>query len=154
MTNDTPLNLKWKLKLTVELAPGESVEHNVTEWKRGEPVDLASLGLSTEEGKTILAGIQTQMVTLQVERHGQAGRCCAKCGRRLRNKGHYRSTVSVRPSAGLLEAMAGRLPVPRSPGRGREAGQFLNAHLSQARQNGSQILASGNVQSPTGLHHR
>ena len=92
MTNDTPLNLKWKLKLTVELAPGESVERDVTEWERGEPVDLASLGLSTEEGKTILAGIQTQMVTLQVERYGQAGRCCAKCGRRLRNKGHYRST--------------------------------------------------------------
>jgi hypothetical protein len=33
MNNDTPL--KWNLKLTVELAPGESVEHDVTEWKRG-----------------------------------------------------------------------------------------------------------------------
>jgi len=58
--NDTPLNLKWKLKLTVELAPGESVERDVTEWKRGKLVDLASLGLSMEEGKTILAGIQTR----------------------------------------------------------------------------------------------
>jgi hypothetical protein len=65
MTNDTALNLKWKLKLTLELAPGESVERDVTEWKRGEPVDLASLGLSTEEGKAILAGIQTQ-VTVQL----------------------------------------------------------------------------------------
>jgi hypothetical protein len=60
MENDKPL--KWKLKLTVELAPSESVEYNVTEWKRGGPVDLASLGLSMDEGKTILAGIQTQMV--------------------------------------------------------------------------------------------
>ena len=70
----------------------ESVERDVTEWKRGEPVDLASLSSIMQEGKTILAGIQTQMVTLQVERHGQAGRCCAKCGRRRRNKGHYQST--------------------------------------------------------------
>jgi hypothetical protein len=66
------LNLKCKLKFTLELAPGESVERDVTEWKRGEPVDLASLGLSTEEGKTIPAGIQTQMVTLEVEGDGQA----------------------------------------------------------------------------------
>jgi hypothetical protein len=36
----------WKLKLTVELASGESVEHDVTEWRRGEAVDLASLGLA------------------------------------------------------------------------------------------------------------
>ena len=90
MKNDT--SLKWKLKLTVEVAPGDSVEHDVTEWTRGEKVDLASLGLNTEEGKTILSGIQTQMVAVQVERHGDAHRCCGKCGRKLRNKGHYRST--------------------------------------------------------------
>lgn len=92
MENDTCSKLKWKLTLTVEMAPGESVEHAMTEWKQGGPVDLASLGLSMEEGKAILAGIQTQMVTVQVEQHGQARRCCVKCGRRLRNKGHYRST--------------------------------------------------------------
>lgn len=90
MKNETPL--KWKLKLTVELAPGESVEHDVTEWTRGEKVDLASLGLSTEEGKAILSEIQTRMVAVQVERHGKALRCCGKCGRNRRNKGHYRST--------------------------------------------------------------
>ena len=90
MNNDTPL--KWKLKLTVERGPGESVEHDVTEWKRAGAVDLASLGLSLEEGKSILAEIQTQMVAVQVEHYGQARRCCMKCGRRLRNKGHYRST--------------------------------------------------------------
>ena len=90
MENDTPL--KWKLKLTVELAPGKAVEHDVTEWKRGGPVDLASLGLSMDEGKAILAEIQTQMVAVQVKSHGQARRCCVKCGRSLPNKGHYRST--------------------------------------------------------------
>src|ERR1035438_6695162 len=90
MENDTPL--KWKLELTVELAPGKVVEHDVTEWKRGGAVDLASLGLSMDEGKTILAEIQTQMVAVQVKNLGQARRCCAKCGRSVRNKGHYRST--------------------------------------------------------------
>jgi hypothetical protein len=84
MKNDTPL--KWKLKLLVELAPGESVEHDVTEWKRGERVDPASLGLSTEEGKTILAEIQTQMVAVQVERHGDAHRRSGTCGQKLRNR--------------------------------------------------------------------
>ena len=84
--------MKWKLKLTVELVPGKPVEHDVTEWKRGGAVDLASLGLSMDEGKTILAEIQTQMVAVQVESHGQSRRCCVKCGRSLSSKGHYRST--------------------------------------------------------------
>jgi hypothetical protein len=38
----------------------------------------------------------------------------------------------------------------RSPGRWREFGQFLNAHVSQTRQNGTEILANGNVQPPIG----
>jgi hypothetical protein len=71
---------------------GESVEHDVTEWTRGERLDLASLGLSTAKGKTILADIQTQMVAVQVEHNGDAHRCCGKCGQKLLNKGHYRST--------------------------------------------------------------
>src|SRR5262245_55115336 len=90
MANRNPL--KWKLKLTAELTPGEYVECDVTEWERGEEVTLGSLGLSLEEGKTILAGIQAQMVAAQVERHGQARRSCAHCGRRLPNEGHYQST--------------------------------------------------------------
>ena len=41
-------------------------------------------------------------------------------------------TVSVRPSAGLWQ-WRDRLPVPRSPGRRCEFGQFLKAHRSQAK---------------------
>jgi len=55
-----PNPLKWKLKLTAELAPGESMEFDVTEWERAEEVTLGSLGLSLEESKTILAEIQRQ----------------------------------------------------------------------------------------------
>jgi hypothetical protein len=90
MKSDTPL--KWKLKLTVELAPGKAVEHDVTEWQRAGEMDLASLGLTMAEGKSIVAEIQAMMVTVQVEQHGQARSCCVKCGRKLRNKGRYRST--------------------------------------------------------------
>jgi hypothetical protein len=90
MANRDPL--KWKLKLTAELAPGEYIECDVTAWERGEEVTLGSLGLSLEEGKTILAGIQSQMVAAQVELHGQARRSCAHCGRGLPKKGHYQST--------------------------------------------------------------
>ena len=64
----------------------------MTDWKRGGEVDLASLGLSMAEGKTILAEIQSQMVAVQVEQYGQARCRCVKCGRKLRNKGRYRST--------------------------------------------------------------
>ena len=94
--------LKWKLKLTAELAPGEFVEHDVTEWERGEQVTLGSLGLSLEEGKTILAGIQAQMVAAQVRRHGQARGNCARCGRGLPSKGHYSST---------FRSVSGKVPV-------------------------------------------
>jgi hypothetical protein len=92
LSTKNPLKWKLKLKLTAELAPGECVEYDVTAWERGEEVTLGSIGLSLAEGKTILAEVQTQMVAAQIERHGQARRCCARCGRKLPNKGHYRST--------------------------------------------------------------
>jgi Transposase len=90
MENDKPL--KWKLKLTAELGRGECVEYDLTGWERGAEVTLGSLGLSLAEGKAILAEIQTRMVAAQIECHGEARRCCGRCGRRLPNKGHYRST--------------------------------------------------------------
>jgi hypothetical protein len=55
-------------------------------------VTLGSLALSLAEGKAILAAIQTQMVTAQIERQGQARRCCGRCVRNLPNKGNYHST--------------------------------------------------------------
>jgi hypothetical protein len=90
MANRNPL--KWKLKLTAELAPGECIEYDVAAWERAEEVTLGSLGLSLAEGKAMLAAIQTQMVTAQIERQKQTRRCCGRCGRNLPNKGRYRST--------------------------------------------------------------
>lgn len=44
------------------------------------------------EGKSIVAEIQTLTVAAQVEQHGHTRCRCVKCGRKLRYKGHYRST--------------------------------------------------------------
>ena len=96
MENDKPL--KWKLKLPAELARGECVEYDVTGWERGAEVTLGSLGLSLAEGKAILVEIQTRMVAAQIECHGEARRCCGRCGRRPPNNRHYRSTS--RPALG------------------------------------------------------
>src|SRR5215471_10491480 len=90
MTNRNPL--KWKLKLTAEVAPGESIECDVTQWERADEATLGSLGLSIAEGKSILAEVQLHMVAAQMEHHGQARGACSHCGRKLPNKGHYRST--------------------------------------------------------------
>src|ERR1035437_10049501 len=90
MENDKPL--KWKLKLTAELGRGECVEYDVTGWERGTEVALGSLGLSLAEGKAILAEIQTRIVAAQIECQGEARRSYSRCGWRLPNKGHYRST--------------------------------------------------------------
>ena len=65
MENDKPL--RWKLKLTAELARGECVEYDVTGWERGAEVTLGFLGLSIAEGKAILAEIQTHMIATQIE---------------------------------------------------------------------------------------
>jgi hypothetical protein len=43
--------LKWKLKLTAELAPGECIEYDVTTWERAEEVTLGSLGLNLQKAK-------------------------------------------------------------------------------------------------------
>src|SRR5674476_1190280 len=80
------------LKLTADLRRGECVEYDVTGCERGLEVTLGSLGLSLVEGKAILAEIQTRMVAAQIECQGETRRCCGRCGRRLPNKGHYRST--------------------------------------------------------------
>jgi len=91
-----PNPLKWKLKLTAELPPGESMELDVTQWERAEEVTLGSLGLSLEESKTILAEIQRQMVVAQVECYGEARRTCGHCGRRLPKQGPLPIHVSFR----------------------------------------------------------
>ena len=115
-------SLIWKLKLMAEIAPGEHVEIDVAAWERTQEVSLATLGLSLEEGKKILAEIQRQMVATQMAQRAQAERCCANCGRSLRKQGTPSVDVPFdlrkcaragppRPTVPPLRALARRSPI-------------------------------------------
>ena len=99
-----------------------------------------SLGLSLAEAKAMLAAIQTQMVTAQIERQGQTRRCCGRCGRNLPNKGRYRSTFrsvygNVPVQVRRVEACRGCGENPAAPLFTRKSStapelRYLNAKLA------------------------
>jgi hypothetical protein len=60
------------------------------------------VGLTISEGKAILAGLQKQMVTAQVQHHGASIQSCPGCGRAFRTKDYYHSTLgSVYGNVGM-----------------------------------------------------
>ena len=67
---------------------------------------LAVLGLSLAEAKTLLAGVQNRMVAAQAADHVARHRHCPACGRRRPLKGH--ETLVFRTAFGVV-----RLPSPR-----------------------------------------
>lgn len=85
--------MKWTVTLAAETESGDGGEQPVAYLERGEVITPASLGLSIAEGKTILAAIQTAMVTAQVQQHGESLRPCSYCARRRPTKGYYSSSV-------------------------------------------------------------
>ena len=68
--------MQWTVTLVAETEPGHVREHPLGQIEREDTITPASLGLSLAEGKTIVAALQTAIVTAQVERHGQALRPC------------------------------------------------------------------------------
>jgi len=58
--------MKWIVKVIVEAAPGDTIEHEIVTLDRPDLLSPAIVGLSIEEGKAILEGLQTQMVAGQV----------------------------------------------------------------------------------------
>ena len=118
--------MKWTVTLVAETEPGHVTEHPLAQVEREDTITPASLGLSIAEGKTIVAAIQTAMVTAQVKRHGESLRPCphcagaddegvptprsfARCMARCRCACAGSAPVRVRPRVG---------PVPRSCRRG------------------------------------
>ena len=61
--------------------------------EREDQVSPASIGLTIAEGKAIMEGLQRELVTAQMDRHGAAMKCCRQCGRAFRTKGYYQSTL-------------------------------------------------------------
>src|SRR5665213_741131 len=62
--------MKWTLKLVSEVVPGKPTEYEVATIERIEKFSPATVGLTISEGNAILAGLQKQMVTAQVQHHG------------------------------------------------------------------------------------
>jgi len=85
--------MKWTLKLVAEAVPGQPIEHEVATIERIEEFSAATVGLTISESKAILAGLQKQMVTAQVQHHGASIQSCPGCGRAFRTKGYYHSTL-------------------------------------------------------------
>jgi hypothetical protein len=83
--------MKWTVTLVAETEPGHVREQPLAQIEREDTITPASLGLSIAEGKTIVAAIQTEMVTAQVERHGQSLRPCPHCACPRTTKGYYTS---------------------------------------------------------------
>ena len=94
--------MKWTIKLVFEAIPGSPVEHEVGVIERGEEISPASVGLTIAEGKALLASLQEQFVTAQVQQHVASVKSCPQCGKAFRTKGHYQSTLrSVYGNVGM-----------------------------------------------------
>jgi hypothetical protein len=61
--------MKWTIKLVFEAVPGSSVEHELGIIERAEEISPATVGLTIAEGKALLASLQEQVVTAQVQQH-------------------------------------------------------------------------------------
>src|SRR5664279_4276456 len=85
--------MKWTIKLVFEAVPGSCVEHELGIIERAEVISPATVGLTIAEGKALLASLQQQVVTAQVQQHVATFRSCPQCGSAFRTKGHYQSTL-------------------------------------------------------------
>src|SRR3977135_1211598 len=83
--------MRWTVTLVAETEPGHVTEHPLAHVEREDTITPSSLGLSIAEGKTIVAAIQTAMVTAQVKRHGESLRPCPHCASPRTTKGYYTS---------------------------------------------------------------
>ena len=85
--------MKWTIKLVFEAVPGSPVEHELGIIERAEKISPATVGLTIVEGKALLASLQEQVVTAQVQQHVATIKYCPQCGHAFRTKGHYQSTL-------------------------------------------------------------
>jgi len=70
--------------------------------ERAEELSPACVGLTIAEGKALLASLQEQVVTAQVQQHVASMVSCPQCGNVFRTKGHYQSTLrSVYGNVGM-----------------------------------------------------
>jgi hypothetical protein len=100
--------MKWTVTLVAETEPGRVTEHPLAHVEREDTITPASLGLSIAEGKTIVAAIQTAMVTAQVKRHGESVPTLPALCRPADDEG----VLHVDLSLGLWPGADARAPAP------------------------------------------
>jgi hypothetical protein len=71
--------MKWRMVAELIGADGTVVVHEVGGGAAGE-YSPRMIGLTLEEGKRILAGLQRHLVQAQTEDHCRLRRCCQRCG--------------------------------------------------------------------------
>ena len=59
--------MRWTIKVVFEAVPGRPVEHEVGIIERAEEISQAIVGLTIAEGKALLASLQEQIVTAQIQ---------------------------------------------------------------------------------------
>ena len=85
--------MRWTIKVVFEAVPGRPVEHEVGIIERAEEISPAIVGLTIAEGKALLASLQEQIVTAQIQQHVTNIKPCPRCGKAFRTKGYYHSTL-------------------------------------------------------------
>src|SRR4051794_6937032 len=116
----------WVLRLVDISAEGEGRGTDVMEISRPDSlVDLASLGLTLDEGKQLLAGLQQQIVAAQARVHATRRPACQACGAACRVKDYRQHAVAT-----LFGQVTVRLPRFRCAGCGTTgAGVTWPAHV-------------------------
>jgi len=99
--------MKWTIKLVVEVFPGNVVEREVGMIERSEELSPATVGLTITEGKALLASLQKEVVTAQVQRHVASIKSCPQCGHALRTKGYYHTSPLFVLYTGTLACVSG-----------------------------------------------
>src|SRR5665213_877036 len=84
--------MKWAIKLIWETVPGSPVEHEVGMIERAEEISPASL-IDDSRRQALLANLQEQIVTAQVQQYAASIKSCPQCGNAFRSKGYYLSTL-------------------------------------------------------------
>lgn len=67
--------------------PGGPFEHEVGVIERAEEISPASVRLTIVEGKALLASLQEQVVTAQVQQHVASVKSCPQCGKGFSREG-------------------------------------------------------------------
>ena len=108
--------LVWRVKLVAETG-GPATEIEVARIEREDWAVPEALGLSLDEGKSIAAAIQAEMVRAQASTMSEHFRSCGHCGLNFAEQGisEHDLSIAVRRRAAQSSAIR-RLPMSRPTG--------------------------------------